>query len=330
MIIRLCRWKLVIAFISFIISLFLCVFIINTAFAEDKTKTEYIKWAEMNFSLPALRDTMELDIETYDMLYHISWIDSLSYLACQNGNSWKSYKKSDLDKMKEKLGELYTVDDLMSGNKYYSYYKEVFSAMLGGILGEYEESYKDEKGNEKTRLSYGMIAYNPIADGFYYSHYDDFGVSRSYGYRRQHLGNDLMGYVGIPVVSVEKGRVENIGWNKYGGWRLGIRSVDGKRSYYYVHLRKGRPYAEGIELGTKVEAGQVIGYLGMTGYSDKADVNGMTSPHLHFGMQLIFDESQKEGTNQIWLDVYNLVKLLYSNRAVVVKDGKTGEYRKVR
>lgn len=330
MVIRLYKWKLAIAFISFIISLILCIFIINTVFAEEKTKTEYIKWAEMNFSLSALKDTMALDIETYGMLYHISWIDSLSYLACLNGNNWKSYKKSDLNKMKEKLGDLYTVDDLMSGNKYYSYYKEVFSAMLGGILGEYEETYTDEKGDRKTKLCYGMIAYSPVAEGFYYSHYDDFGVSRSYGYRRQHLGNDLMGYVGIPIVAVESGRVENIGWNKYGGWRLGIRSADGKRSYYYAHLRKGSPYAEGIELGSEVEAGQVIGYMGMTGYSDKADVNGMTSPHLHFGLQLIFDESQKEGTNQIWLDVYNLVKLLYSNRAVVVKDGETGEYRTIR
>lgn len=319
MVIRLNKWKLTTVFLCFLISAFVGIFILNTVFVqENKTKTEYIKWAEMNFSLSALKDTMALDIDTYDKLYHISWIDSLSYLACLNGNNFKSYKKSDLEKMKEKLGDIYTVDDLMSGNKYYNYYKEVFSAMLGGILGEYQKD---------GETCYGMIAYNPIAEGFYYSHYDDFGVSRSYGYRRQHLGNDLMGYVGIPIVATESGRVENIGWNKYGGWRLGIRSLDGKRSYYYAHLKKGNPYAAGIELGAEVKAGQVIGYMGMTGYSDKADVDGMTSPHLHFGLQLIFDESQKEGTNQIWLDVYNLVKLLYSNRATVVKDEETGEYK---
>ena len=190
--------------------------------------------------------------------------------------------------------------------------------MLGGILGEYDKNGKKE---------YGMIAYSPVAEGFYYSHYKDFGASRSYGYRRQHLGNDLIGYVGIPVISVESGRVESIGWNKYGGWRLGIRSLDGKRSYYYAHLKKGKPYADGIELGSEVKAGQVIGYMGMTGYSDVPDTDGMTSPHLHFGMQLIFDESQKEGENQIWVDVYNLVRLLYSNRSTVIKDDKTGEYK---
>ena len=66
--------------------------------------------------------------------------------------------------------------------------------------------------------------------------------------------------------------------------------------------------------------------MGMTGYSTKENVNGMNIPHLHLGLQLIFDESQKEGTNQIWLDVYNLVKLLSKNRATVVKDSETGDY----
>lgn len=295
---------------------------------QEKTQdgNSYIKWAEMNFSLSALQDTMKLDIDTYGKLYHISWIDSLSYLACKNGNNWSGYKSSQLDKMLEELGDSYTVDDLMNGNKYYTYYKESFSAMLSGLLGVYEKEAPDGQGGKKLINGYGLIAYSPVAEGFSYSHYDDFGASRSYGYRRSHLGNDLMGYVGTPIVSVEAGTVEAMGWNQYGGWRLGIRSLDGKRSYYYAHLRKDRPYAVGIEVGSRVKPGQVIGYLGMTGYSTRENVNGMNVPHLHFGLQLIFDESQKEGTNQIWLDVYNLVRLLSKNKATVVKDEKTGEY----
>jgi murein DD-endopeptidase MepM/ murein hydrolase activator NlpD len=138
-----------------------------------------------------------------------------------------------------------------------------------------------------------------------------------------------MGYVGTPIVSVEGGTVECIGWNQYGGWRLGIRSHDGKRSYYYAHLRKDKPYAQGIKEGANVKPGQVIGYMGMTGYSTTENVNGMNVPHLHFGLQLIFDESQKEGENQIWLDVYNLVRLLSKNKATVVKNDKTGEYERL-
>lgn len=289
----------------------------------------YIKWAELNVSLSALEDTMALDIDSFGKLYHISWIDSLSYLACKNGNNWSSYKKSDLDKMLEALGESNTIDDLMGDNEYYLYYKETFSAMLSGLLGSYEKEAPDGKGGKKKVSGYGLIAYSPVAEGFSYSHYDDFGVSRSYGYRRSHLGNDLMGYVGTPVVSVEGGTVECIGWNQYGGWRLGIRSHDGKRSYYYAHLRKDKPYAQGIEKGAVVKPGQVIGYMGMTGYSTVENVNGMNVPHLHFGLQLIFNESQKEGDNQIWLDVYNLVRLLRKNKATVVKNDETGEYERL-
>ena len=51
------------------------------------------------------------------------------------------------------------------------------------------------------------------------------------------------------------------------GWRIGIRSFDNKRYYYYAHLRQNYPYAEGLEEGSVVTAGDVIGYMGHTGYS---------------------------------------------------------------
>lgn len=329
MVLRLDKRKFA-GFISLILALFAIAmsFYTNVGAENDSKEESYIKWAEMNFSVDALQDTMELDIETYGKLYHISWIDSLSYLACHNGNDWSNYKKSDLDKMLSRLGESYTIDDFMKDNKYYTHYKQVFSAMLSGMLGTYEREVPDGNGGKKIKSAYGLVAYSPVAEGFAYSHYDDFGSSRNYGYKRRHLGNDLMGYVGTPIVAVEGGKVESIGWNRYGGWRLGIRSTDGKRSYYYAHLRKDRPYAEGIEIGSVVKPGQVIGYMGMTGYSSKENVNGMNVPHLHLGLQLIFDESQKEGENQIWLDVYNLVRFLSKNRATVVRDESTGEYKR--
>ena len=89
--------------------------------------------------------------------------------------------------------------------------------------------------------------------------------------------------------------VEAMGWNQYGGWRIGVRSFDGKRYHYYAHLRKDRPYAEGLEPGQTVMAGDVIGYVGRTGYSATENTNNIDTSHLHYGLQLIFDESQKEG-----------------------------------
>ena len=327
MIIRLKRKKIVLLLSCFSAAIFVfAVLFFAGAKKDGEPEKAYIKWAELNVSLSALEDTMALDIETYDNLYHISWIDSLSYLACKNGNNWAGYRKKDLQKLIDSLGDSNTIEDLVGENKYFSYYREAFSAALGGLLGEYERQVPEKGGKISVKSGYGLVAYSPIAEGFSYSHYDDFGSSRSYGYRRSHLGNDLLGNVGTPIVAVEGGTVECIGWNQYGGWRLGIRSFDNKRSYYYAHLKKDKPYHSDIKQGSLVKAGQVIGYMGMTGYSTKENVNNMTVPHLHFGLQLIFDESQKEGTNQIWLDVYNLVKLLSKNRATVVKDSSTGDY----
>jgi len=128
-----------------------------------------------------------------------------------------------------------------------------------------------------------------------------------------------MGSIGTPIIAVESGIVEACGWNQYGGWRIGIRSFDSKRYYYYAHLRKNHPYAKDMYEGKVVRAGDVIGYLGMTGYSIKENVNNINVPHLHFGMQLIFDESQKEGVNQIWIDVYQIINFLKKNKSEVYK-----------
>ena len=136
-----------------------------------------------------------------------------------------------------------------------------------------------------------------------------------------------MGSIGTPIVAVESGIIEAVGWNQYGGWRIGIRSFDKKRYYYYAHLRKNHPYAEGLEEGKIVTAGDVIGYLGLTGYSTKENVNNINVPHLHFGLQLIFDEVQKEGPNQIWVDLYDLVDFLKKNRSEVYKsNAETKDY----
>ena len=286
---------------------------------EKETEKSYIKWVDFRVCLAALEDTMALDIETYNKLYHISWIDSLSYLACKNGNNWSSYRKSQLTAMVEKLGDIYTVDDLMSDNEYYSYYKKAFNAVLGGMLSEYEREVPDGNGGKTVKCGYGLVAYSPVAEGFYYNHYDDFGNSRSYGYKRQHLGNDLMGNIGTPIIAVEGGTVESFGWNQYGGWRIGIRSDDTLRYYYYAHLQKDRPFAEGLKAGDTVQAGDLIGFMGRTGYSDKENTNNIETVHLHFGIQLVFNESQKECLSEIWIDPYNIVRLLHNHRSSLKK-----------
>ena len=84
-----------------------------------------------------------------------------------------------------------------------------------------------------------------------------------------------------------------------------------------------------LKEGCVVSAGDVIGYMGMTGYSTQENVNNMNVCHLHFGLQLIFDESQKEGNGEIWIDVYELTKFLSKNRSETYKNESTGERERV-
>ena len=99
-----------------------------------------------------------------------------------------------------------------------------------------------------------------------------------------------------------------------------------KKYYYYAHLRQNYPYAEGLQEGDEVTAGQVIGYMGHTGYSTRENVNNIDTVHLHFGMQLIFDESQKEGDGEIWIDPYAIIRFLYQHQSEVRKVGNTREW----
>lgn len=295
---------------------------------EDK---KYIKWVDFNVPYSLLDKTLTLDIKSYGTETKLNWIELLAYCAAKCGGNFKNHKSSTLDSLVKSLKNGATMSELSSDMKYYPYYYEAYSAVLGGFVGEFEIEVddKDNPGNKKYVKKYGLKAFSPIARGYGFSHYDDFGNSRSYGFTRKHLGNDLMGNIGTPIIAVESGIVEAMGWNQYGGWRIGIRSFDGLRYYYYAHMRKNHPYNNTLSEGQVVKAGDVIGYLGMTGYSTKRNVNNIKTPHLHFGMQLIFDESQKEGNNEIWIDVYQIVNLLQKNRSAVITDTDLNDYFRV-
>ena len=323
----------------------------------SKPQNNYIKWVDFTIPEEALTQAFRMDVATCQQEPHLNWVELLAYLGARYGGDFSRYKASDLEALAEKRKNGTTMEVLTKDMKYYSYYLEAYGAVLNGMVGLYEIQIPESEapafarsdaqlneGDPSHRESpaetpdgepkvwvtkYGLKAFHPLAKNFPYSHYDDFGAARSYGFRRQHLGHDMMGQTGTPVIAVESGRVEAIGWNQYGGWRLGIRSFDGKRYYYYAHLRKNYPYQSVLKEGSLVTAGDVIGYLGRTGYSTKENTNNIDEPHLHFGMQLIFDESQKEGNNEIWIDCYEIVKFLSINRSEAIKKEGTKEWTRV-
>lgn len=275
-------------------------------------RADTIKWVDFQVPFESLKYALDRDVATFEQEKHIDWIDILTVAACRTGGKCgvSSVKKAAEDLSSDKSPE-----ELLSGlYQYYDYYHRSFNAALGGLVGSYAIEI-----DGVWRQAYGLKAFSPIAAGYGYSHCSDFGVSRSFGFKRKHLGNDLMGGLGTPVVAVEGGVVEAMGWNRYGGWRIGIRSFDSKRYYYYAHLQKDRPFAEGLEVGDIVQAGDLIGFMGRTGYSDKENVNNIETVHLHFGLELIFDESQKECNSEIWINVYDIVRLLSSHRSSIVK-----------
>ena len=316
--------KFIICFVIIVIISISIIFLVSFANDNETNNKDFIKWVDFNVSAEAMNLTANLDIDSHNKNLEIkyNWIELLSYLACKNGGNFDNFKKSDLDKLIESLKEHQTMEELTKDLNSYDYYYEAYSAVLSKFIGNYSIETIDENGNSSFENHYGIKAFLPIAKNYSFSHYNDFGKLRSYGFKRTHLGNDLMGNIGTPIIAVESGIVEHLGWNQYGGWRIGIRSFDGKRYYYYAHLRKDHPYIENLQEGDTVKAGDVIGYLGMTGYSIKENVNNINVPHLHFGIQLIFDQSQVDSPNEIWINVYEIIEFLKQNRSEVYMSNK--------
>jgi murein DD-endopeptidase MepM/ murein hydrolase activator NlpD len=88
--------------------------------------------------------------------------------------------------------------------------------------------------------------------------------------RRPHNGVDYAAPIGTPIMSVGKGVVEFAGYRGQAGIMVKIRH-NSTYSTSYSHMRN---VARGIRPGVRVEQGQVIGYVGMTGLT--------SGPHCHF------------------------------------------------
>lgn len=292
---------------------------------------DYIKWIDFNVPYSALKKAMDLDIKSHreNAEEPYDWIKILAYLASKYGNKFSLYKGKDIDELIKRLDKGETMEQITEKMQYYNHYIECYTAILGGFLGEYSIQVTDESEGLKWENRYGLRVFSPLAKNYSFSHFDDFGNGRSYGYKRKHLGHDLMASIGAPIIAVETGIVEEMGWNQYGGWRVGIRSLDGRRYYYYAHMRQKHPYHLDIKVGEQVMAGDVIGYVGRTGYSTKEGANNVTKNHLHFGMEIIFHPSQKDGYNQIWVDLYAITKLLQENRSQVLKNEETKDYNRI-
>nr|WP_304952406.1 M23 family metallopeptidase [Virgibacillus sp. MSP4-1] len=127
----------------------------------------------------------------------------------------------------------------------------------------------------------------PLPKGYNYSYRNTWGDPRGFGGRRIHEGTDIFANYGVPVRSTSYGVVEMKGWNRYGGWRIGIRDTH-NIYHYYAHLNG---YEDNIKVGQVVKPGDVIGSVGASGYGPKG-TSGKFPPHLHYGMYKDNGESE--------------------------------------
>ena len=93
------------------------------------------------------------------------------------------------------------------------------------------------------------------------------------GGSRDHHGVDIFATRGTPVVAAAGGIVTRVGTNGLGGKVVWISRPFRGESHYYAHLDQ-----QLVTVGTRVEAGDVIGRVGTTGNARS------TPPHLHFGI----------------------------------------------
>ncbi|WP_088071349.1 M23 family metallopeptidase [Gottfriedia luciferensis] len=112
-----------------------------------------------------------------------------------------------------------------------------------------------------------------------HSYRSTWGAPRSFGGRRVHEGTDIFANYGTPVRSTCYGIIETKGWNRIGGWRIGIRDLN-NNYHYYAHLGG---FNKDIQQGQVVEPGTLIGYVGSTGYGPPG-TSGKFPPHLHYGI----------------------------------------------
>lgn len=182
-------------------------------------------------------------------------------------------------------------------------------------LRSIEADIEEQKPIELAKLSAAYetilsdIRYFPIPKGNSeasrnYGYEDTWGAERSYGGERYHEGTDIMdggnGSGFFPIISVSDGIVEHVGWLELGGWRLGIRAPQGAY-FYYAHLSS---YDHEFIPGEEIRAGQLLGFMGDTGYSQIEGTTGNFAVHLHFGIYFRTDHYEEISVNPYWILKY--------------------------
>ena len=178
--------------------------------------------------------------------------------------------------------------DVRAGQKFYVLYEENFASdkkvdnghilaisfdALRGNVQMYryvkpdgKSGYYDANGNGAIK----SLKRTPINNAKITSKFSGGRKHPVLGFTRAHKGVDFRAPTGTPIPAAGAGRVIARSFNRGHGNFVKIRH-NGTFETLYAHMSK---FAKGVNVGTVVRQGQIIGYAGSTGLS--------TGPHLHY------------------------------------------------
>ena len=251
--------------------------------AFDLDEESFVTWVRRG-------DTYERIDGTYPVEYKLKAICG----TIQN-SLYASLQKLDAPlalapKMNDILGwDLDFNRDLRKGDTFRILYEEVFKEgrriRTGRILGveivnrgkarqafqfttpdERTHYYDAEGHNLQKQLMRAPVNYSRISSKFSYRRFHP--VLKRY---MPHLGVDYAAPLGTPIKAAGNGVIVACRTKKGNGRYIQIRHTNAEYETYYLHLSR---YAKGMKVGRKVTQGDVIGYVGATGYA--------TGPHLDY------------------------------------------------
>ncbi|WP_271025455.1 M23 family metallopeptidase [Rhizobium sp. RCAM05973] len=135
--------------------------------------------------------------------------------------------------------------------------------------GEEPSEFYDEGGHSIAKsLVHRPVPNGTLGDGFAWRIHPILGV------KKFHNGVDFRAPMGSPIQAAGDGVVEKISWETGYGKYVRIRH-DGGYETTYAHI-SATP--SDLRIGQRVTQGQVIAYVGSTGYS--------TGPHLYYELRV--------------------------------------------
>ena len=269
-----------------------------THFQKPITKVEKVSTAVIETSLwdATIKNDLNLNLSlSLSDIY--AWV--VDFFGIQKGDGFTVYYTENyVDSVSVGIGEIYAAKFTHNKKDYYAYR---YSNDSLGIHGYWDEN----GGSLRKAFLKAPLKFSRVSSRFTYAR-----KHPVYKIVRPHTGVDYAAPTGTPVVAIGDGKIIFKGYKGGGGHTVKIKH-NSVYSTAYLHLSK---YGKGINVGSQVKQGQVIGYVGSTGAS--------TGPHLDFRVwkngspidPLKMESPSVEPVPTTAMDEFNALKAKYDEK----------------